>query len=118
MWAGAHYRPIAPLTLQLRAEFALAQDTHRVMKRIARDRPESGCGFMGAVEYMETLGERELQLKSRDIFAGEGDGFRVLSPEELPDKVKWGCEYDVYCIDIQKNSIGEPKIQTADHTKI
>ncbi|CAG9978562.1 unnamed protein product [Clonostachys byssicola] len=102
MWAGAHYRPIAPSTPQLRAEFALAQNTHRMMKRIARDKPESGCGFMGAVEYMENPGERELQLKSRDIFAGEGDGFRVLSPEELPDKVKWGCEYDAYCIDTQK----------------
>jgi len=99
MWAGAHYRPIAPSSAQLQAETVLARETYAVMKRIARDAPESAVGLMMAVEYMERPGKGELQLRTGDDYAGPGDRFRVLGQQELPEPIQWGCEYETYCLD-------------------
>ena len=100
MWAGAHYRPIAGSSTQLRAEAKLAQRTADVMLRIARERPEWGVRAYPAREYIEEPGEELLALKTGNVYAGDGDGFRVMEKEELPQGVKWGCEYDTYCVNV------------------
>ena len=100
MWAGAHYRPIAGSSPQLRAEAKLAQRTGEVMLELARERPEWGVRAYPAREYIENPGEELLALRTGDVYAGVGDGFRVMEKEELPQGVKWGCEYDTYCVNV------------------
>lgn len=101
-WAGAHYRPIAPSTPQLHLEFELATHTYNVMKKIATETPEVGVKFMQSIEYLDRPGEAELGMRDGDVYAGEGDGFRVLGREELEGMVgvKWGCEYEAYCVNV------------------
>jgi D-amino-acid oxidase len=99
-WAGAHYRPIFPSTPQLKMEFQLAQSTFEVMKRIAVETPEAGVGLMQGVEFLDEPGEGELGMMDGDVYAGVGDGFRVLRGEELMEGVKWGCEYGTYCVNV------------------
>ena len=99
-WAGAHYRPIPGSSPQLRAEAELAKRTFEVMKQLAAETPEAGVTLTQGVEYLESPPEANLVLRSGDEIAGPGDGFRVLAREELPEDVKWGCEYRTYCINV------------------
>jgi len=109
MWAGAHYRPVprprsnsgsASSSNQLEQEFDMGLRTARRMKRIADEAPEAGVAFVVGVEYLETPTEEVLALKTGDVYAGPGDGFRVLDRTELPRDVKWGCEYRCYCVNV------------------
>jgi glycine/D-amino acid oxidase-like deaminating enzyme len=101
-WAGAHYRPIPGTTPQLRRESELAMATFEVMKGIASQYSvaEAGVKLMKGIEHLEAPGEVEVALKTGDVYAGPDDGFRVLERGELPDGVKWGCEYDTYCVNV------------------
>jgi D-amino-acid oxidase len=99
-WAGAHYRPVPGSTPQLKFEAALAKRTFEVMKRIAAEAPEAGVELMQGVEYLESPLEAHLVLRSGDEVAGPGDGFRILGKAELPEGVKWGCEYRTYCVNV------------------
>ena len=99
-WAGAHYRPIPTTSKQLADEKKMAMATADVMRRIARESPEARVQCMKGVEYLESPREENLRLKSGDAYAWEGDHFRVLGKDELPDGVKWGCEYDTWCLNV------------------
>lgn len=99
-WAGAHYRPIPASTQQLRDEAELAIQTSVTMRKIAKESPEAGLAEMKGVEYLEAPTEVELKMKMGEVYAWPGDNFRVLGANELPDRVKWGCEYDTYCVNV------------------
>jgi D-amino-acid oxidase len=99
-WAGAHYRPTPGSTPQLRSEAVLAKRTFEVMKQIAAEVPEAGVELMPGVEYLEDPPEANLELRSGEEYAGSGDKFRVLGKEELPEGVRWGCQYGTYCINV------------------
>jgi glycine/D-amino acid oxidase-like deaminating enzyme len=110
-WAGAHYRPVpAGSDPKLLFEAELGRRTYEVRKReFAEHGEETGIRFLEGVEYMEDPSEVHLALKDGYEYAGEGDGFRVLGKEELPEGVKWGCRYwtydvnpDVYCAKLLK----------------
>ncbi|KAK4945423.1 hypothetical protein LTR10_015318 [Elasticomyces elasticus] len=100
MWAGAHYRPTPGSTSQLKQEFDMGVRTAERMKRIARDHPESGVAFMTGVEYLEDPPAEFSSIKTGDVYAGPEDNFRVLDQTELPNGVKWGCEYRCYCVNV------------------
>ncbi|OCT53976.1 hypothetical protein CLCR_10450 [Cladophialophora carrionii] len=101
MWAGAHYRPVHPLTTpQLQFEHKLAMHTAEIMRRIARENPEAGVAEMPALEYFEKPPPELLRLKTGDVYAWPRDGFRVLERQELPQNAEWGCEYQSYCINV------------------
>ncbi|OQV01208.1 hypothetical protein CLAIMM_06602 [Cladophialophora immunda] len=103
MWAGAHYRPIHPLsTDQLKEEFRMGVRTREIMKGIARDFPDSGVEVMPGVEYLENPPQEILKIRTGDEYAGPNDEFRVLPQDELPDGAKWGCEYQSYCVNISR----------------
>ena len=74
--------------------------TARVMGMIARETPEAGVAVMKGVEYLERPSVEAVALKTGDVFAAVGDGFRILGEEELPEGVKWGCEYESYCVNV------------------
>ncbi|EXJ95229.1 hypothetical protein A1O1_00349 [Capronia coronata CBS 617.96] len=101
MWAGAHYRPIAGSTAQLKQEAEMAQRTAKVMRRIAQESPEAGVAFLQGVEYLEDPPEEILRLKTGDVYASTNDEFRVLEHAELPFGAKWGCEYRTWCVNVQ-----------------
>ena len=100
MWAGAHYRPVPAASTQLQAETEIAWKTNEVMKGIAKKNPESGVQVMVGVEYLEKPPEENLVLKTGSAIAGPNDDFRVLDESELPEGVKWGCEYKSYCVNV------------------
>lgn len=102
MWAGAHYRPIHPIsTDQLAKEHEMAMRTAEAMRRLARKIPEAGVAEMPGVEYFKREPEDGLKkLKSGDVYASPGDGFRVLEEKELPPGVKWGCVYRSYGVNV------------------
>ena len=101
MWAGAHYRPIHPLsTAQLRDEHKMAMRTAEIMTRIATETPEAGVELMPGLDYFENPPKEILALKSGDVYAGPDDGFRVLKADELPKGAKWGCVYQSYCVNV------------------
>ncbi|KAJ9608874.1 hypothetical protein H2200_006645 [Cladophialophora chaetospira] len=100
-WAGAHYRPIHPLTTpQLRFEHELTMHTASTMRRIARENPEAGVAETPALEYFANTPKEILELKTGDVYAWPGDGFRVLGKTELPAEAEWGCEYQAYCVNV------------------
>ena len=74
--------------------------TAKVMGTIARESPEAGVAVMKGVEYLERPSAEAVALKTGDVFAAVGDGFRILGEEELPEGVKWGCEYESYCVNV------------------
>ena len=100
MWAGAHYRPIPRSTRQLEDEAQLATTTAEMMRSIAKNAPEAGVAAMPGVEYLEEPPDENLKMKTGDVYAGLGDEFRVLHKSELPAGVKWGCEYQTYCVNV------------------
>ena len=100
-WAGAHYRPIAAGdNAQLLFEADLARRTADVMLSLADECPECGVGRMKAVEFLERPPPEVLGLRTGDVYAFEGDQFRVLDSKELPVGVRWGCKYDTYCVNV------------------
>jgi D-amino-acid oxidase len=101
-WAGAHYRPIPRSTPQLADEAELAMETAQVMRQIARDNPEAGVAEMKGTEYLEAPEDFVQTLKTglKEGYAWPGDSFRVLDKNELPEGVRWGCEYDTYCVNV------------------
>ena len=102
MWAGAHYRPCHPLnTPQLIAEEKLALRTAEAMRRIARENPEAGVAEMPGIEYIEEPPKEILNLRTGDVYAWPGDGFRVLEKDELPPGAEWGCVYQTYGVNIR-----------------
>lgn len=55
------------------------------------------------VEYLDRPGEGELGMRDGDVYAGIGDGFRVLKREGeggWMEGVRWGCEYGTYCVNV------------------
>jgi hypothetical protein len=70
------------------------------MKQIAAEVPEAGVELMPGVEYLEDPPEANLKLRSGEEYAGPGDRFRVLGKDELPEGVRWGCQYGTYCINV------------------
>ncbi|KAL9616236.1 MAG: hypothetical protein Q9160_008879 [Pyrenula sp. 1 TL-2023] len=100
MWAGAHYRPVPGKSAQLKAEGRLAKRTFETMRRIAREEPEAGVGLLQGVEHLAMPDSAYLNLKDGDEYAGPGDNFRILNEDELPDGVRWGCEYASYCVNV------------------
>lgn len=100
MWAGAHYRPIAPSTPEQHVERAYAMKTYAKMRYLAQHHPVSGVAILPGVEYLEKPGVTELALQTGDMYAGPGDRFRLLAAAELPEGVAWGCEYDTYCVNV------------------
>ncbi|EXJ64493.1 hypothetical protein A1O7_00829 [Cladophialophora yegresii CBS 114405] len=101
MWAGAHYRPIHPLTTpQLQFEHKLGMHAAGIMRRIARENPEAGVAEMPAMEYFQKPAPELLRMTTGDVYAWPGDGFRVLEKHELPRDAAWGCEYQSYCINV------------------
>ena len=101
MWAGAHYRPIPGSTRQLENEAQLAFRTAEVMKTIAANSPEAGVAIMHGIEYLENPPEEVLRLKTGDVYAWNDDEFRILDQSTSPPGVKWGCEYQSYCVNVQ-----------------
>lgn len=99
-WAGAHYRPIPRSTRQLDDEANLAFHTAEVMKKIAKDSPEAGVEIVSGVEYLEKPGEDVSNLKAGDVYAWQGDQFRILDKAGLPPGVTWGCEYQTYVVNV------------------
>lgn len=100
MWAGAHYRPVPGKTPQLKMEERLAKRTFETMKRIAKEEPEAGVGIFQGIEYLASPEGAHLNLRDGDEYAGPGDGFRILKRNELPEGVKWGCQYVTYCVNV------------------
>ena len=74
--------------------------TARHMRQIARESLEAGVAVVKGVEYLESPPEENLKLRSGDVYAWEDDRFRVMGKEELPEGVRWGCEYDCWCLDV------------------
>ncbi len=77
--------------------------TFRAMHDLASSFPAAGITFMKGVEYLEEPGEEYLALTEEAAGSLEGGlqmpGFRLLKREEFPDEsVKWGCEYDTWCV--------------------
>lgn len=100
MWAGAHYRPITASTSQLAVEARLALRTEAAMKRLFNEHPEAGIEFMKGVELFEDPPDEYKSLVSGQVYAGNGDDFRVLPPPDLPTGVQWGCEYNTYTVNV------------------
>lgn len=125
MWAGAHYRPIPfiPSTYpsfstldaktqafhrQLAREHEWALRTAKHMMSLARTLPEAGVQIVEGEEVLEDPPEQNLILRSGDVYACEGDGFRVWNESEIQDvntrvaqrsgKVKWGASYTTYVV--------------------
>ena len=74
--------------------------TAETMRRIAKDSPEAGVAETPALEYFQKTPPEILGLKTGDIYAWRGDGFRVLERHELPQEAAWGCEYQAYCVNV------------------
>ena len=82
------------------SEAKLAKETAEVMKRIAKEMPDAGVQILQGEEYLESPSSENLMLKAGEVYAGSGDGFRILQRNELPIDVEWGCEYTTYCINV------------------
>lgn len=70
------------------------------MQKIAVETPEAGVQLMRGREYLDRPGKGEMGMKSGDVYAGPGDGFRILGEEELMKGAVWGCEYRTYCVNV------------------
>ncbi|KAM7209378.1 FAD dependent oxidoreductase [Naviculisporaceae sp. PSN 640] len=124
-WAGAHNRfipplpsppagsesPSTPAQAQARREHALSIKTYHRMKTLSHSSSPSSEGeagqfssvrFMKGVELLENPGEEYLALTEERASSAELgiEQFRLLKPEEFPSdgNVKWGCEYQTWCL--------------------
>ncbi|KAM7222895.1 hypothetical protein V8F06_001793 [Rhypophila decipiens] len=118
-WAGAHNRFIPPLSsspdqvqaqAQAQREHVLALRTFSRMKSLSsasageKDNPEaaqfSSVKFMKGVEFLENPPEAYKALTGPLAAELGYENFRVLEQHEFPadGKVKWGCEYQTWCL--------------------
>jgi len=97
-WGGAHNRWVIPVNEMDRRDHEMAVETFHRMKAMCKSSPEAGITFMRGIEYLEdpppVYGElTEGSAKQLGI-----KGFKLLSKDQLPDKVAWGCEYQTWCV--------------------
>lgn len=102
-WAGAHNRVVPPTNAAEEREHALSITTFAHMRALHARYPNNanavGLAFMKGIEHLEAPGPQYLALTEARAKQMGLEGFRLLEPEELPDeKVKWGCEYDTWCV--------------------
>lgn len=97
-WAGAHYRPVPGSSPQALRETNQAQRTYEFFKRLAADQPAAGIEFIQGVEHLEAPPPEYLDRQSVQNVYSHLDGFRALTPAELPDGVKWGVQYRTYVV--------------------
>lgn len=97
-WAGAHYRPVPGSSPQALREANQAQRTYEFFKRLAADQPAAGIEFIQGVEHLEAPPPEYLDRQSVQNVYSHLDGFRALTPAELPDGVKWGVQYRTYVV--------------------
>ncbi|KAK0730401.1 FAD dependent oxidoreductase [Lasiosphaeris hirsuta] len=101
-WGGAHNRWIPPnvTTGENAREYAFSQVTYARMSALDKsDHATSGITFMKGIEYLEAPPPDYISLTADRASELNMPGFRVLEPSEFPDdRVKWGCEYDTWCV--------------------
>ncbi|KAK0729295.1 hypothetical protein B0T21DRAFT_445282 [Apiosordaria backusii] len=103
-WGGAHNRwvpphPSNPVSI---LEHPLSLTTFSHMKSLYQSHPKTaGITFLKGIEYLESPGPEYQSLttaKAATELSLPGC-FRLLSPSEFPDQaIKWGCEYETYCL--------------------
>ncbi|KAH8425189.1 FAD-dependent oxidoreductase [Aspergillus melleus] len=97
-WAGAHYRPVLGSSPQFLKEEAQAQRTYEHFKILAAQEPGSGVQSLEGIEHLESPPAEYLDETSVRNSYAHLDGFRRLSPKELPGPVKWGASYQTFVI--------------------
>ncbi|RYP63740.1 hypothetical protein DL769_006867 [Monosporascus sp. CRB-8-3] len=97
-WGGAHNRMVPPTNAVEEREHAISIATFRRMRALHDRHPEAGLSFMKGIEYLEAPGPQYLAITEEIAKEMGMERFRLLKPEELPEKVKWGCEYDTWCV--------------------
>ncbi|RYP63885.1 hypothetical protein DL771_009060 [Monosporascus sp. 5C6A] len=97
-WGGAHNRMVPPTNAVEEREHAMSIATFRRMRALHGRHPEAGLSFMKGIEYLEAPGPQYLAITDEKAKEMGMERFRLLKPEELPGKVKWGCEYDTWCV--------------------
>jgi hypothetical protein len=98
-WGGAHNRWVIPVGAdQDRRDHQLALQTFAKMVALADTSPEAGITFMKGIEYLEAPGPEYTSLTEARAKELGMVGFRRLRDEELPSKVRWGCEYKTWCV--------------------
>ncbi|RYP89781.1 hypothetical protein DL770_004075 [Monosporascus sp. CRB-9-2] len=97
-WGGAHNRMVPPTNAVEEREHAMSIVTFRRMRALHEHHPEAGLSFMKGIEYLEAPGPQYLAITEEKAKEMGMERFRLLKPEELPEKVKWGCEYDTWCV--------------------
>jgi D-amino-acid oxidase len=97
-WGGAHSRLVPPRNPREEKEHAMLIRTSSHMRSIHSKNPEAGITFMKGIEYLEKPGAAYKALTEARAKELGMEEFRLLKPEELPDKVTWGCEYNTWCV--------------------
>ncbi|KAI1455730.1 FAD dependent oxidoreductase [Annulohypoxylon moriforme] len=98
-WGGAHNRLVPPTTPSEEREHAMSLRTFEHMRAVQARYPEAGITFMKGIEYLEAPNDAYLALSEERAKTELGmRGFRLLGKGELPEGVKWGCEYDTWCV--------------------
>ncbi|KAI0149994.1 FAD dependent oxidoreductase [Hypoxylon sp. NC0597] len=98
-WGGAHNRLVPPTNPSEEREHAMSLRTFDHMRAVQARYPEAGITFMKGIEYLEAPSEAYRALTEERARQQLGmQGFRLLGKEELPEGVKWGCEYDTWCV--------------------
>ncbi|KAI8963612.1 FAD dependent oxidoreductase [Daldinia sp. FL1419] len=98
-WGGAHYRLVPPTNPAEEREHVMSLRTFDHMRSAQARYPEAGITFMKGVEYLEAPNEAYRALTEERAHMELGmSAFRLLEKEELPEGVKWGCEYDTWCV--------------------
>ncbi|OTA97022.1 hypothetical protein M434DRAFT_392205 [Hypoxylon sp. CO27-5] len=98
-WGGAHNRLVPPTNPSEEREHAMSLQTSDHMRAVQARHPEAGITFMKGTEYLEAPGEAYRALTEERAREQLGmQGFRLLGKEELPEGVRWGCEYDTWCV--------------------
>ncbi|KAI1464065.1 FAD dependent oxidoreductase [Daldinia caldariorum] len=98
-WGGAHNRIVPPTNPAEETEHAMSLRTFDHMRAVQARHPEAGITFMKGIEYLEAPSEAYRTLTEERARTQLGiKGFRVLKEAELPEGVKWGCEYETWCV--------------------
>lgn len=90
--------PHASSPPHIHREHALSLRTYAHMQRLHAAHPgAAGITFLKGIEYLEAPGPEYLELDPSSLrLPGH---FRLLEPSEFPDdRVRWGCEYDTWCV--------------------
>ncbi|KAI1334131.1 FAD dependent oxidoreductase [Xylariaceae sp. FL0016] len=101
-WGGAHNRFILPPPGDTKSaaarEHAMSLATFQHMRSLYVRHPEAGITFMKGIEYLEAPDETYRTLTDERARALGLEGFRTLGESEVPEGVKYGCEYDTWCV--------------------